>query len=308
MTERNWSRAMLAALYLRLPELADQVAATRILKADALLKAINPAAFDPDRHPRWPKGSEEGYGGQFRPNDGGGASVLPAGGLGSVLGALGRAIARILPRLLRRPPKEPEPSVRTSPPVPTRPRDERPGIGHNQPPEPIDKERPPPQVPHLPRIATDKNVYRWGRVVAAAIADAARRGYEDTVRAIVDAADAAQKWLKDQYDNIIASLDPPKSYDQLIRGAQELGGGSGYEVHHIVEQWQTGGEFTEDQIEDSSNKVRIPYYTHKMIQSFYQTKNPDLGGLMPRQYLKDKSFEEQLEYGKSVLRKFGVMK
>ncbi|HKX11033.1 MAG TPA: hypothetical protein VJN67_22740 [Stellaceae bacterium] len=87
-----------------------------------------------------------------------------------------------------------------------------------------------------------------------------------------------------------------------------MGGGSGYEVHHVVEQWKTGDEFSEDQIEDPSNKVRIPYYTHKMIQSFYQRKNPDLGGLTPRQFLEGKPFKEQLEYGKSVLRKFGVMK
>ena len=215
MTERNWSRAGLATLNLRPPELLDEVAANRILKVDAFLKVISAVIFDPEKHPRWPKGSEEGHGGRFRPNDGGQAFVLPAGGLSSAIGALGRAIARILPRLLKRPPKEPEPSVRTPPPRPTRPRDEPPGIGHNQPPEPIENEPPPPQVPRLPRIATDKDVYRWGRAVADAIADAARRGYEDTIREIADAADTAQKWLKDQYDNIIAYLDPPKSYDQL---------------------------------------------------------------------------------------------
>lgn len=35
--------------------------------ADALLKVT--ASFDPLKHPRWPKGSEEGHGGEFRPND-----------------------------------------------------------------------------------------------------------------------------------------------------------------------------------------------------------------------------------------------
>src|ERR1700674_1991860 len=60
MTERNWSRAKLAALHLRLPELADTAAAERVLRADALLKVT--ASFDPDKHPRWPKGSQEGHG------------------------------------------------------------------------------------------------------------------------------------------------------------------------------------------------------------------------------------------------------
>jgi hypothetical protein len=68
MTERNWSRATLAALHLHLPELADTAAAARVLEADALLKVTG--SFDPDKHPRWPKGSQEEHGGEFRPNDG----------------------------------------------------------------------------------------------------------------------------------------------------------------------------------------------------------------------------------------------
>lgn len=74
MTDRDWGRARLAALYLRLPELADNSAALRVLKTDALLKVT--ASFDPLKHPRWPKGSEEDHGGEFRPNDGDG--VTPA--------------------------------------------------------------------------------------------------------------------------------------------------------------------------------------------------------------------------------------
>jgi hypothetical protein len=307
MTERNWTRARLAALHLRLPELADAAAAARVLKVDALLKVT--AAFDPDKHPRWPKGSQEGHGGQFRPNDRSGAPLLPAGGLSSAIGAFGRAIARILPRLLRRPPKAPDPSVMPPAPKPAPPRDEPPGIGHNRPPEPIDEEPAPPQVPQLPPMASGRDIYRWGRRAAEAIGEAARQGYQDIVRAIADAVDAARDWLHTQHDNIIASLDPPKSYEELMRDAEEKGGGSGYEVHHIVEQWRKkSGEFSEDEIEDPSNKVRIPYYQHKMIQSFYQTPNEQYGGLTPREYLSNKSFDEQLEFGKDVLRKFGVMK
>jgi len=68
MTERNWSRARLAALHLRLPELTDTSAAARVLKVDALLKVT--ASFDPDKHPRWPMGSQDGHGGEFRSSDG----------------------------------------------------------------------------------------------------------------------------------------------------------------------------------------------------------------------------------------------
>jgi hypothetical protein len=71
MTDRNWTRATIAALHLRLPELADNMAASRVLEADALLKGFNPGVFDPSKHPRWPAGSTEGHGGEFRPLDGG---------------------------------------------------------------------------------------------------------------------------------------------------------------------------------------------------------------------------------------------
>jgi hypothetical protein len=68
MTERNWTCATLSALHLRLPELADGAAATRVLDADAPLKVA--ASFNPDKHPRWPKGSQEGHGGEFSPAEG----------------------------------------------------------------------------------------------------------------------------------------------------------------------------------------------------------------------------------------------
>ena len=79
ITERSWTRATLAALRLRLPELADRAAAARVLEADALLKVT--ASFDPDEHPRWPKGSQEGHGGELPsgPDRGlGGAFIVSA--------------------------------------------------------------------------------------------------------------------------------------------------------------------------------------------------------------------------------------
>ena len=70
MTSRDWTRASIAALHLRLPELADGAAAQRVLKADAILK------WNPALHPRWPEHSAEGHGGQFRPKDGDDGSLL----------------------------------------------------------------------------------------------------------------------------------------------------------------------------------------------------------------------------------------
>lgn len=75
MSRGEWTRAVLAALNLRLPELPDQAAARRVLEADWLLKL----AWNSDLHPRWPAHSQEGRGGEFSSTDGGdNPSLAPA--------------------------------------------------------------------------------------------------------------------------------------------------------------------------------------------------------------------------------------
>jgi hypothetical protein len=82
----------------------------------------------------------------------------------------------------------------------------------------------------------------------------------------------------------------------------------GYETHHIVERGPNEGKFSEEQLEGSENVVRIPYYKHRDISDFYSTKNKDLGGLTPREYLRGKSFEEQRQFGIETLKRFKVIK
>jgi len=123
---------------------------------------------------------------------------------------------------------------------------------------------------------------------------------------MVDAAG----WLKDQIPSIISFLDPPKSYDELTADAEQKGPHPGYEDHHIVEQGKHNDYLGDDVVQDPSNIARIPYYKHKMIQSYYQkpNDNPPFNGLSPREYLQGKSFDEQFQIGMDTLRKFGVMK
>ncbi len=83
---------------------------------------------------------------------------------------------------------------------------------------------------------------------------------------------------------------------------------AGYHDHHIVEQGDQNSDIDKSLIESDANVVRIPEYKHIDINAYYQTPNDTLGGKTPREYLKGKSFEEQLEFGKGVLRKFGIMK
>jgi len=329
MSRGEWFRATLAALHLRLPELPDQAAARRVLEADRLLKLT----WNSDLHPRWPAHSEEGRGGEFSSTDGSGSLLVPV----QWQEGLAPALARILGRLLGRPPAGPETPF-PRPPFPVRPQpkppaeapappgEAKPGLGHNNPPEGVDGERPsaspsetkkppteppPVEVPKLPKEAPNKtiHIYRWGRDIADALADAARQGQAEVIQRIGQAVDAA-RWLKDQIPNIVSFLDPPKSYDELTVAAQQKGPHGGYEDHHIVEQGKHNDDLGDDLIQDPSNIVRIPYYKHKMIQSYYQRhiKSPPFNGLTPRQYLKGKSFEEQFQFGMDALRKFGVVK
>jgi hypothetical protein len=65
MNKGELARAALATLFMQLPPLSDEQA-SRATQAESLFKA---SPVDPE-HPGWPKGTEGGKGGQFRPKDG----------------------------------------------------------------------------------------------------------------------------------------------------------------------------------------------------------------------------------------------
>jgi len=306
MTAGEWTKASLAALHLRLPALPDRAALTRLQEAEAILKV-----WVPDLHPRWPAHSDEGHGGWFRPRDGSGSLLVP---VQAPVRIFTEIIRRLLPRLLRkppvpRPPRRPAGRSAPSPPKPTAPEEaESPGIGHNNPPEEIESEAhvPNPLVPPLPAERPDRT-YPWGRSVADALAATFAMGNMAAVHAIARMVDAAG-WLADQYANIESYFDPPKTYEELSANARIKGPHPGYEDHHIVEQGRQNDFLDQDQIQSPENIVRIPYYRHKDVQSYYQTTLEELGGLTPREYLKGKSFEEQFDFGLKALRKLGIVK
>lgn len=87
----------------------------------------------------------------------------------------------------------------------------------------------------------------------------------------------------------------------------------GYEVHHIVEaqRWSESpdGNWTRfpDRINSRQNLVRVPYWKHVEISSWYSRPNPRFGDSTPRNYLRGKSWEEQYRAGLQVLRDEGVL-
>jgi hypothetical protein len=95
-------------------------------------------------------------------------------------------------------------------------------------------------------------------------------------------------WLYEHDALIKASLDEPKSLDELRRAVSTPE--RGYDIHHIVEQASAERDgYPRSMIDGPDNRVRIPTLKHRDITSWYQTRNKAFGGLSPRDYLHGKS-------------------
>jgi hypothetical protein len=102
--------------------------------------------------------------------------------------------------------------------------------------------------------------------------------------------------------------DPPATLEELQARAQ-LPKEAGYHDHHIVGQFaQNRLQFGDEWIDSTENKVRIPILKHLDINGWYSTPTPEYGDLSPRDYLRGKSWDEQMRVGLRVLRERGVLK
>lgn len=160
-------------------------------------------------------------------------------------------------------------------------------IPANDPPE-IPKERP--ATPER-RTAVIKEVARWLSRWGGPLAKIAGAAY----------------WLY-QYDaQIAASLDPPKTLEELQRAVATPK--AGYEIHHIVEQTPAEQDgYRRSLIDGPENLVRIPTLKHREISAWYQTKNDQFDELSPRDYLRGKTWEERTRVGLGTLIDHGVLK
>lgn len=105
----------------------------------------------------------------------------------------------------------------------------------------------------------------------------------------------------------MAYLEPPKTLAELQAAVKTPAAGT--DVHHIVEQTAAAeAGFPREMIEDPENLVRISRLKHWEITSWYQTSNSDLGGVSPRTFLRDKSWDERKKFGLDALIKSGVLK
>ena len=85
--------------------------------------------------------------------------------------------------------------------------------------------------------------------------------------------------------------------------------GEGYEWHHIVEQSQIKKSgFSPEEIHNTNNVTRIETSVHREVSRYYSTKQGDLGGLTPRDYLRGRSYEFQFDFGKDILNRFHTVR
>jgi hypothetical protein len=130
------------------------------------------------------------------------------------------------------------------------------------------------------------------------------------VRAVWAAVNAV-RWLAEYGPKIVSYLDKPKS----LRALQDAVDHStlGYESHHIVEaqRWSEHPERNSDRFRDRINSrenlVRIPYWKHVEISSWYFHEKERIREYLSSRFLRGKSWDEQYRIGLEVLRKFGVL-
>ena len=106
--------------------------------------------------------------------------------------------------------------------------------------------------------------------------------------------------------NVKACFDPPKTLADLQAAA--LDPQPGYDVHHVVEG-ATSKDAAETALVDSlDNQVLIPTLKHWELNAWYGKQNFNYGGMCPRDYVRDKSWEERKSVGLTGLRTIGVLK
>lgn len=174
------------------------------------------------------------------------------------------------------------------------------GIGHNQGP-PLDE---PPAIPEQrPQTRSERMDF-----VRSAVSWIGRVGrYSPVVGMFLGALDQAED-LKGLTDAIKTANDPPATLEELQARAQRPSE-AGYQDHHIVGQFaQNRQQFGDGLIDSPENLVRLPTMKHLDINAWYSRPSDKFGGLSPRDYLRGRSWDEQLIIGMEVLQKHGVLK
>jgi hypothetical protein len=267
LNDNDLCRAMIATQFMRLPVL-DGPQALRAVVAEALVKAD---ADDP-KHPRWPAGSPDGKGGQFRAKDGSPGIRGRQAGNKSVARLTPRQSARldIMKRLESR-------AVR------------------------LRVESSLNAVPFVGEVGDA------AMVVDLALAAAEEAGLQPDIDAAVHFASEAPHELEGLYastkDEAFSSFREFKKEDLEKRFGPA---GEGFDYHHIVEQ-AAATEIGADIIHRTSNIIRIPRLIHEAISGIYSKTDKELGSSLWN-WLKGKPIEVHKAKGVEVLRRLNIIR
>jgi hypothetical protein len=109
--------------------------------------------------------------------------------------------------------------------------------------------------------------------------------------AMVLSAIEATIWLADYLPKVWSYLDEPRTLQELQDAVRT---GLGYETHHIVEaQYKNRDPNSNSQrfgvrLESRENLVRVPYWKHVEISSWYSKPNKKYGGLFTTRFSSEK--------------------
>ncbi|MDY7229566.1 hypothetical protein [Hyalangium rubrum] len=100
-----------------------------------------------------------------------------------------------------------------------------------------------------------------------------------------------------------------KAFKSMRDFKKEMGSaGAGKNWHHVVEQTQGNlNRFGPEALHNTENVIAIEGEIHVKISAFYSSKQKITGGMVVREWLRTKSYEEQREFGLTTLRRFGVI-
>ncbi len=264
MNEGDRVRAVLATLFMHLPSLSEEQA-LRAAKAENLFKA---SPDDPE-HPGWPKGTEGGKGGQFRPKDDAAPKTVTTDGLARLVvrRQLRLALVHMLSRHALR----------------------------------LAVEAAGDAVPGVDLAAGEATI---AELIAMAEEFATLKRAGDAAIEFVRNGPYSLEQLRVSPDSeAFSSFAAFKKFELDKRFGPA---GDGYQYHHIVEQ-SASGDIPESELQSTANIVRIPTLLHEEINSRYSKWERELIG-SPRSNLNGANFDGRWNAGLKVMRDIGILR
>jgi hypothetical protein len=263
LNEGSMARAMIGTQLLNLPMLSAS-------EADRAIRLLQKASPDDPVRPGWPKDTEGGLGGKFRPKEGGmnGEALVKSKARRLILRrALRAGFLRVL---------SPKRALRLTGEIAS---NVLPGID----------------------IVGDA-------ALIADVADMVEEF--EALKTDTDAAlEYIERGPQNLDDIRVSTKDESfSSYSSFTKEdlAKRFGSaGEGYEYHHIVEQ-SAGDAIPTEEIQSTRNIVRIPKILHEEISAESSSNSETYQGRV-RDSLRGKSFDEQYQHGVNLMRNLGII-